>query len=162
MKRKILTNGPSTLSHLAARYRWNEHNAVAVGERCRPVAELGIDGDPEHLWSERERIAAAKLRIELARRAGGRGERLLAPPGLLAQHGVILHGEMAQIGGSRRAHGGHDGSILLGSVDVVEGMRLGLIEELDVRSAQEPARTVIARGVISGECRTAARLVDRT
>src|SRR5204863_4844117 len=74
--------------------RRNEYHRIALGERCRPLAELGVDRDPQHLRRERERVARGELGVQLARRARGGHQRLLAPPGLLAQQRVVLHGDV--------------------------------------------------------------------
>src|SRR2546430_12891540 len=60
--------------------RRNEHHRIAVLERRRPLAEFGIDGYPQHLRRERERVACGELAVQLARRARGGHPRLPPPP----------------------------------------------------------------------------------
>src|SRR6195256_4829676 len=131
--------------------RRNEHHRIAVRERCRPLAELGVYRDSQHVRGQRERIACGQLRIQLARRARGALQRLLAPSGLLTQQREVLHRDVP---GGRRALSSqrrHGRSILLGCVDVVECARVRLIEQQRVGAQQELARALLAGGDVRGE-----------
>src|SRR5580693_2071511 len=135
----VWVKAKAAIATSAAGNRWNEDHGIAVRQRRRPVAEFVVDGYPQHRRGERERVALCQLGVQLRRGGGAGRERLRAPPRLLAQQCVVLHGDLL-----RRAYLAHDRAVLRRRIDVVERARIGLGQEQRIALREELARTVPA------------------